>query len=337
MARLNPTSLIGFAASVAITLGAVTVAHGSPFSTTYLGAGVQSPNFPTACTSGQSCFYGTETFSGWNGGTFNSTFKTGINNFDANNYINATYTANSDPNWSSSPANQYGGSGGVSNYPELFGNTGPGDAYAIKLTHSASIPGVNYFGLWITALDPSNDLQFYSNGTLLYSFNSTDLQSALGSCSTSNAYCGNPTTPFKGQNAGEQYAYVNFFDTVGYFDQVVLYNTSSSGFELSNHSVAFVNQIATTGTTFTAPDRPPSAAFTAKVATLIPEPASVMLVFTALVVLLFRYQRRRAAQAAAEPIAPDEKKHRRRRRRNRSRNRPAPMGWPAGSTSRFSA
>jgi len=196
MAPPVPTRLFGFAASVVITLGVAVAAHGAPFTTSYLAAGAQSPNFPTACTSGQACYYGTETFSGWNGGAFNSTFKNGTNNFDATNYIGATYTANGDPNWKSSPANQYGGAGGVSNYPELFGSTAPGDAYAISLTHSASIPGVNYFGLWITALDASNDLQFYSNGTLLYSFGPADLQAALGSCSVAGGYCGNPTTPF---------------------------------------------------------------------------------------------------------------------------------------------
>lgn len=336
MLRLNPTRLMRLAAAVAAMLGAGPVAYGAPFTVSYLSAGVQTPNFPTACTSGQACFYGTETFSSWNGGAFRSTFSTGLSNLTASSYINGDYSSNGDPNWRKVSADLYGGSGGTAPYPVVSGGTAPGSAYAVKLTHSADIPGVNYFGLWISALDASNDLQFYSNGQLLYTFGAPDLQAALGTCSTAGGYCGNPTTPFKGQNAAENYAYVNFFDTVGYFDQVVLFSTSA-GFESSNHSVAYIKNLAVSGTTFTTQDRPASAAFNAKIATLIPEPASVMLVFTALVVLLFRFQRGRAIQAAAEPGAPEVKKHRRRRRRNLSRTRPAQIGWSASAPSRFNA
>ncbi len=335
MSRLNPKRLVGCAAAVAVVLGVAQGAHAGPITASYLAAGVQTPNFPTACGSATSCFYGTENFSNWAGGNFRSNFQTGTSNFNAATYINGDYGANGDPNWRKTPANQYGGANGTAPYPVVSGGTAPGSAYSIKLTHSADIPGVNYFGLWISALDQSNDLQFYNNGQLLYSFGAPDLQAALGTCSTAGGYCGNPTTPFKGVNPGEQYAYVNFFDTVGYFDQVLLYSTSA-GFESSNHSVAYINPIVVSGTTFNAPDRPPSAAFSAKIAILVPEPATVMLVFTALVVLLFRYHRRRAAQAAEQPSAPDGKKQRR-RRRSRSRTRPAQFGWPAGSSSRFSA
>ena len=234
------------------------------------------------------------------------------------------------------PADQYGGANGTAPYPVVTGGTAPGDAYSVKLTHSADIPGVNYFGLWISALDQSNDLQFYNQGQLLYSFGAPDLIAALGSCSTAGGYCGNPTATFLGQNPGENYAYVNFFDTVGYFDQVLLYSTGA-GFELTNHSVAYVNPLVVSGTTFNAPDRPPSAAVTAKFAILVPEPASVMLVFTALVVLLYAYNRRRAGQAKAQPKAQDGKKEGHRRRRSRSHTRPAQVGWPSSSRSRFSS
>ena len=149
-------------------------------------------------------------------------------------------------------------------------------------------------------------------------------------------YCGNPTATFK-SNPGENYAYVNFFDTVGYFDQVLLYSTGSAGFESTNHSVAYVNPLVVSGTTFDAPDRPPSAAVTAKFAILVPEPASVMLVVTPLVVLFDAYNRRRAGQAKAKSKAQDGNKEGRRRRRSRSRTRPAQIGWPSSSRSRFSS
>ena len=326
---------LAIAAALALLTGPD--ASGGPITPTYLAAGAQAPNFSTTCGSATSCYYGTETFSNWAGGDFTSTFQTGASSFDANNYIRGVYTANGDTNWSKSAANQYGGANGTSPYPELFGATSPGDAYLIRLSHSASIPGVNYFGLWLSALDANNNLQFYSGGQLLYSFGSTDLQAALGACSASNAYCGNPTTPFKGQNSSEAYAYVNFFDTVGYFDTVVLYNASgSTGFESSNHAVGYINPIVASGTTFSAPDRPPSAAANAKFAGLvaIPEPATVMLVFTAFVALTFRHQRRRADRIAAKGSQTQPSKSKKRKRRRRSR--PKHFGWAVTPRSRFS-
>jgi len=100
--------------------------------------------------------------------------------------------------------------------------------------------------------------------------------------------------------------------------------------------------LVVSGTTFNAPDRPPSAALNAKLATLvvnIPEPATVLLVFTALIILLFRYQRRRAARAVADFVAETdvvaEKAKTPRKRRRRSRSRPSQFGWPACTPSRF--
>ncbi len=69
----------------------------------------------------------------------------------------------------------------------------------------------------------------------------------------------------------------------------------------------------------------------------ITEPATVMLVFTALVMLLYTYHRRRAGQAKAEPNALDGKKEGRRRRKSRSHTRPAQIGWPSSPRSRFSS
>ena len=330
--------LTGVPIAAALAFFAGHDASAGPITPTYLAAGVQTPNFPTACGSATKCYYGTETFSNWAGGDFTSTFQTGTNTFDASTYIRGVYTANGDTRWVKSAPNQYGGANGTGSFPSLTGSaTAPTSAYAIRLSTSANIPGVNYFGIWISALDANNSLQFYSNGQLLYTFGSTDLQAAIGACSTSNAYCGNPTTPFKGQNSSEIYAYVNFFDTVGYFDTVVLYQTTTSGFESSNHAVAYINPLATSGTTFTAPDRPPNAVNGAKFAGLvaIPEPATVMLVFSALVVVMLRQRQHRASRIAAE-CEPTESVHSRKKRKRRRRSRPAQFGWPAVARSRFS-
>ena len=331
----RPVRLISTTAAFLIVCAAQ-VARAGPITPTYLSAGVQTPNFPAACGNSASCFYGTENFSSWQGGKFTSNFNTGTSNFNTTSFIRGTYSANGSPNWVKAPADQYGGTNGTLPYPELFSRNAPVGAYKIDFTKSSNIPGINYFGIWISALDQFNNIQFYNQGKLLYSFGSTDLQAALGACSVLNAYCGNPTTPFRGQNSGELYAYVNFFSTAGYFDQVVLYNPNGSGFESSNHSVAYISSIVASGTTFSAPDRLPSAAVSTQLAVLVPEPATGVLVISALTVLLFRHRRRRAGQAEAEASAPGGKKPSRQRRRDLSRTRPAQIGWPSSARSRFS-
>lgn len=331
------TRLTGIAALSVLAL-AERGASAGPITPSYLGATVQTPNFTTTCGSATSCFYGTETFSNWAGGNFTSTFKTGTSNFNATNFINGAYTAGGNANWTRAPADQYGGSGGTLPYPELAGRSATADAYTIILTHSANIPGVNYFGIWLTALDAKNGIQFYNNGQLLYTFASTDLQAALGACSITNLYCGNPTLPFKGQNPSEIYAYVNFFATVGYFDQVVLYAANGPGLESSNHTVAYINPVVANGTTFNAPDRPPSAAVSTRLGTLVvnvPEPATPILVVTALMVLVSCYHRNQIGKAAAERSATEANSRTRQKRKRRRRSKP--LGWPAMTQSRFSA
>lgn len=332
------TRRTGLAAVAALAIAGHGASAG-PITPTYLAATVQTPNFTTTCGSATSCFYGTETFSNWAGGNFTSTFKTGTSNFNATNYINGAYTAGGNVNWTRAAADQYGGSGGTLPYPELAGRSATADAYTIILTHSANIPGVNYFGIWISALDAKNGIQFYNNGQLLYTFASTDLQAALGACGITNLYCGNPTLPFKGQNPSEIYAYVNFFATVGYFDQVVLYAANGPGLESSNHTVAYINPVVANGTTFNAPDRPPSAAVSTRLGSLVvnvPEPATPILVVTALIVLISCYHRHQTGKAAAERNATEMIAARTRLKR-RKRSRPKQFGWPAATPSRFSA
>ncbi|MEH2269023.1 MAG: PEP-CTERM sorting domain-containing protein, partial [Nostoc sp.] len=43
---------------------------------------------------------------------------------------------------------------------------------------------------------------------------------------------------FKNQNTGEPYAFINFYDVGGTFDQVQFTNVGGSGFESDNHTVA---------------------------------------------------------------------------------------------------
>ena len=66
----------------------------------------------------------------------------------------------------------------------------------------------------------------------------------VGSCPNSgDPFCGNPNANFLGQNSGEQYAYLNFFDKTGFFDKVVLTQIGSGGFESDNDAVGFLDPI----------------------------------------------------------------------------------------------
>ncbi|WAC18315.1 PEP-CTERM sorting domain-containing protein [Luteolibacter sp. SL250] len=92
-----------------------------------------------------------------------------------------------------------------------------------------------YFGMWWSAGDNQNELSFFSGDTLIARFSTETLLARLA---TTREYHGNPNEgDFKGGNAGEPYAFVNFFgegDTT--WDRIVFTNTSGSGFETDNHT-----------------------------------------------------------------------------------------------------
>lgn len=146
-------------------------------------------------------------------------------------------------------ANQYGGAGGTGKYAEVGVQSGT-TSYSLALSKQ-----VNYFGLWWSAGDAQNDLQFYSGGTLISSFSTADMISLVGNCSnpSGNAFCGNPNSSGRAQDNGEPFAYLNFFGQNGTsFDRVVFANnTTGTGFESDNHAVAILNGSTTTGTPVT--------------------------------------------------------------------------------------
>ena len=155
--------------------------------------------------------------------------------FPARSPITGTYSGNLSIN----NADLFGGAGGTGRYAATYDSTG----YTLTLGHSAAIPGVNYFGLALSALDPGNTLDFLSNGRVIYTYNAASLVSALGTCGAGNAYCGNPTT---GQDGGEQFAFLGITDTTGFFDQVRFREIGyAGGFESDNHTVAYVKPTVT--------------------------------------------------------------------------------------------
>ncbi len=203
---------------------------------TYYAARTQAPDLTTLCAGSSTCVVGTENFNTWTGGSFTTNFGT-----TGSKSISGSYSGGFVP----SSANQYGGAGGSGQYPELFGST-----YTLSLS-TANLPGVNYFGLWFSALDNGNQLKFYQGSNLVYSFTPQDFRTLVGACTGSNPFCGNPNS---GLDSHEQFAFLNFFDIGGTFDSVVFTQVGGGGFESDNHTVAYIDPITASGTLITTPE-----------------------------------------------------------------------------------
>ena len=106
---------------------------------------------------------------------------------------------------------------------------GANNVVTTNLTLNAPIA---YFGLWWSAGDSKNELYFYNGNDLVAKFTTANLLTKLGS-----SYNGNPAGNNKGQNAGEPYAFVNFYGASGAtWDRITFTNNGSSGFEADNYT-----------------------------------------------------------------------------------------------------
>jgi len=114
-------------------------------------------------------------------------------------------------------ADQYGGANN-SNY--TFAND------SVPTTLSLST-GVSYFGMWWSAGDGGNVLDFYSGATKIFTFTSSVMNGL------SSAYNGNPNAGSNfGANSGQKYAFINFFIQSGaQIDKIV---ARGSNFESDN-------------------------------------------------------------------------------------------------------
>ncbi len=207
-------NLLKFAASfsVIVILSAAPNVWADTFAVTQLGAGVQTPSASTTT------FY--ETFTNPLAGGNTTTF--------GGSSITGTYSGDFVIN----PADQYGGAGGTGNYIDTTTPGGQPGSYTLSLSAQ-----VNYFGLWFSALDAGNILQFYDGSTLVETFDAASYASLVGNCP--NPYCGNPNANFLGQDSGQQYAYLNFLDTTGTFNKIVFTEDPAVGqFESDNHAIA---------------------------------------------------------------------------------------------------
>jgi hypothetical protein len=135
--------------------------------------------------------------------------------------ITGTYTGT----FSILPADIYGGAGGTGDYLAI--------PYRGVATLTLSSP-VNYFGLWFSALDPGNTMNFYNGNTLLYTFTPADFISGVGACVDHNPYCGNPND---GRDIDQQFAYINFYDLSGSFNKVTFSEGPGGVFEADNNAV----------------------------------------------------------------------------------------------------
>ncbi|HLH02394.1 MAG TPA: PEP-CTERM sorting domain-containing protein [Bryobacteraceae bacterium] len=200
------------------------------FQTTFLAAGVETPL-------GITSHY--ETFDGIAPGANNLPFTTTYNNSG----FTGTYSGAID--WYA--ADVFGGASGKATYPETF------SGYTVTIN-----PSVNYFGLWFSALDAGNQLSFYRDNTLLYTFTPADFIRLVGNCPGSG-FCGNPNANFQGGDNGQQYAYLNFYDSNGTFNKIVFSETGGGGFESDNHAVGLLAS-APGGTPVTTPEPATTAA-----------------------------------------------------------------------------
>ena len=268
------------ATSVCVFLGVLTpIAFADQLAETYLQPKVEavSPAQLNPANSSVTPYYGTEVFDGRAaGGTgFTTNFNTGGT---TSGNLGTNITGTFGGSFTIAQANMYGGAGGVGNYI----TTSAGVGTDLKLTHTNALPGINYIGLQISALDAGNTLTFYRAGAQVGTYGPANLTQQVGACpNTSNGYCGNPTT---GQDAGEQFAYVNFFDLSGYFDEIkFVQTTSGGGFESDNYTVGYVDT---------------NAVFQA---TNVPEPSSTATLLAALAALLSLTAWQRRPRQAVSP------------------------------------
>jgi hypothetical protein len=240
----------------------------------YAPALTQAPNTTILCGADPQCWVGEQTFAtkavpvAGDANNPNGLF-TQVASVDTIGGLTGTFSGSYSGGLVMYAADQYGGAGGSGYYPELFSS---GGSYTLNLTTSGNLPGVNYFGLWFSALDAGNQLQFYENNILLLTFTPHMFQSLVGACpSTTNAFCGNPNSHFLNQDSGEQFAFLNFFDQNAYFNKIVFTETGGGGFESDNHTVAYMDPPKPSGTIIPGET---------------PEPASFVLLLSGFVVLL---------------------------------------------------
>lgn len=209
-------------------------AHADSFTVSYLSAGVQSSSSSRYVESFNSASKAAD-------GSYTTTFN--------GSTITGTYTGN----FNLLAANQFGGAGGTGSYISTNSANGS-NSYTLTLSSN-----VNYFGVWLSALDNGNVISFYNGTTLVNQFTASALVKALGAC-PAGAYCGNPN--FSNTDTAEPFVFSNFYDTNGSFNKVTFAEApgvAGGEFESDNHTIGNLST-APGGTVLAATPEPSSLA-----------------------------------------------------------------------------
>lgn len=208
------------ASSVVLSLATVSrPAMAGSFAVTIENPGVQNANLSNLVDShvqnfdGQAAGYSKTGFQ-WNEGTKN------IGSYSSTLIINA---------------DQYGGAGGQGKYFDVDSARS-----GVKQTSSTLklATAQSYFGLWWSAGDSNNVLKFLSQGKVVETITTADVASYIAKLSNKSSYYGNPTGPFKGKDISEPFAFLNFYNVGGTFDEIQFSNIGGTGFESDNHTIA---------------------------------------------------------------------------------------------------
>jgi len=180
-----------------------------------------------------------------NPGAENSTLSnTTVDNFNSDSVGYHTTVGDSALNWAGvgtftnlniKATDQYGGAANT-NYAVV--GLGVNTQSILNLNTPSS-----YFGLWWSAGDAKNVLDFYSGangtGTLLAEFTTANLLQKLQPATLyPSGYYGNPNAgPNYQRDAGEPFSFINFFGVPGTeWSSIVITNHGSSGFEADNYT-----------------------------------------------------------------------------------------------------
>lgn len=155
----------------------------------------------------------------------------------------------------------------------------------------------NYFGFWWSAGDARNTITLSQSGTVLASITSADILNFLsapkvtalnGTQYTSSSYYGNPNNP--AVNTAEPYAFISVVLSGTTFNQVTFGNSDSSlsGFESDNHTVALGS--------INVPD---NAVYAFDISVnAIPEPGTFTLLFAGLMATAFALRQKGSSRTA---------------------------------------
>jgi hypothetical protein len=212
---------IAAAAGFALCGLSATAAHAADFNVTIENPGVQSS---------------TSTFSVKGVETFDSHTAVGPQDFTTDYGLSGGQIIGSYSGVEVVPADAYGGAGGAGSYAVTPIATVVATSYTLSL--SGTQP-VNYFGFWLSALDIGNTVTFSKGGVTVFTFDPQDVLDAISGPSSA-AYFGNPNG---GPDTYEPFVFINFYDTVGSFDQVTFtQDGEGAGYESDNHTVGFYTQ-----------------------------------------------------------------------------------------------